>query len=91
MKKIYLLLVLCTFILSCTSNEDSKLVTNNTILTSKDSIKHEISLLIGKTIIDKNAREEFLNITAAINDNRYQLMTFLHTHQLKILQPMKKE
>jgi len=70
MKKIYLLLVLCTFILSCTSNEDSKLVTNNTILTSKDSIKHEISLLIGKTIIDKNAREEFLNITAAINDNR---------------------
>ena len=70
MKKIYLLLVLCTFILSCTSNEDSKLVTNNTILTSKDSIKHEISLLIGKTIIDKNAREEFLKITAAINDNR---------------------
>lgn len=70
MKKIYLLLLLCTFILSCTSNEDSKLVTNNTILTSKDSIKHEISLLIGKTIIDKNAREEFLNITAAINDNR---------------------
>ena len=70
MKKIYLLLVLCTFILSCTSNEDSKLVTNNTILTSKDSIKHEISLLIGKTIIDKNAREEFLNITAAINDKR---------------------
>lgn len=70
MKKIYLLLVLCTFILSCTSNEDSKLVTNNTILTSKDSIKHEISLLIGKTIIDINAREEFLNISAAINDNR---------------------
>lgn len=70
MKKIYLLLVLCTFILSCTSNEDSKLVTNNTILTSKDSIKHEISLLIGKTIIDKNAREEFLKITADINDNR---------------------
>jgi hypothetical protein len=70
MKKIYLLLVLCTFILSCTSNDESKLVTNNTILTSKDSIKHEISLLIGKTIIDKNAREEFLKITAAINDNR---------------------
>lgn len=39
-------------------------------LTPKDSIKNEISILIGKTILDKNARKEFLEITSNITDNR---------------------
>lgn len=43
---------------------------NATNLAPKDSIKNEISILIGKTILDKNARKEFLEITSNITDNR---------------------
>lgn len=70
MKQIFILISLCSFLFSCTSIENIEPIENATNLTPKDSIKNEISILIGKTILDKNARKEFLEITSNITDNR---------------------
>ncbi|WP_374505302.1 hypothetical protein [Flavobacterium sp.] len=70
MKQIFISIFLCSFLFSCTSIENLEPMENATNLTPKDSIKNEISILIGKTILDKNARKEFLEITSNITDNR---------------------